>query len=110
MMFLPGQFRGVQSLWIIGVVLALLTVIGAGAAVWDLYRRTIEEASAREAAIGALRSELNDTLTTLLLHCELALETSDLSLTAAGRLDSVHKMAQKLRTQLEAGEALQETR
>ena len=63
-------------------------------------RRTHEEATAREAAAQALRGELNGTLTTLLLNCELALETSGLPGEATGRIASVHDAAQKLRTQL----------
>ncbi|MGA9475224.1 MAG: hypothetical protein WBV36_22355 [Terriglobales bacterium] len=65
-------------------------------------RRKHEEATAREAAAQALRGELNGTLTTLLLNCELALETSGLPGEATGRIASIHDAAQKLRTQLVA--------
>jgi hypothetical protein len=65
-------------------------------------RRKYEEASAREAAARSLRGELNGTLTTLLLDCELALGASDLPAGTAARLTSLHGAAQKLRTQLGA--------
>ena len=70
-----------------------------------LRRRKHEEAAAREAAARALRCELNDTLTRLLLDCERALlETSNPMGVATERLSSIHETAQKLRTQLETGE------
>lgn len=68
-----------------------------------MRRRAHEEAAAREAAARALHGELNRTLTTLLLDCELALETTGLPPAAAERLASVHETAQKLRAQLEGG-------
>jgi hypothetical protein len=68
-----------------------------------IRRRQHEEAAAREAASRALYSGLNDTVTTLLLDCELALETPGLPATATEHLASVHETAQKLRAQLEAG-------
>jgi hypothetical protein len=64
--------------------------------------RKHEEASAREAAARSLRGELNGTLTTLLLDCELVLGTSDLPAGTAARLTSLHGAAQKLRMQLGA--------
>jgi hypothetical protein len=67
-------------------------------------RRKHEEEASREAAVLGLRRELNGTLTTLLLDCELALETSGLPAKATERLVSVHGAAQKLRSQL-AGSA-----
>jgi hypothetical protein len=65
-------------------------------------RRKHEEATAREAAAQGLRRELNGTLTTLLLDCELALGTSGLPAEATERLASVCGAARKLRTQMEA--------
>lgn len=66
-------------------------------------RRKFEEASARTAASRSLRADLTGPLTTLLLSCELALETSGLPEPVVARLASVHDAAQKLRTQLELG-------
>jgi|ERR1700690_3277632 len=68
-------------------------------------RRKHEEATARAAAAQGLRGELNDTLTTLLLDCALALETAGLPAEATERLASVHDAAQRLRMQLRAGAA-----
>jgi hypothetical protein len=67
--------------------------------------RKHEEATAREVAARFLYGELNNTLTTLLLDCELALETTGLPLAATERLASVHETAQKLKSQLETSEA-----
>ena len=66
-----------------------------------LQSRQREEVRARQAAIGRLHSELNGTITALLLSSELALETEDLPPAAAERLESVHELVQKLRRQLE---------
>jgi hypothetical protein len=67
-----------------------------------VQRRKREEAAAREAAVLSLHGEMNGTLTTLLLNCELALEISGLPARATERLASVHGAAQKLRMQLAA--------
>jgi signal transduction histidine kinase len=71
-----------------------------------MQRRQREEAGARQAATAKLHSELNGTLTALLLSSELALETSDLPPAAAEKLKSVHELVQKLRWQLEGGRAV----
>ncbi len=67
--------------------------------------REHEVAAAREAAVRALYGEMNCMLTTLLLDCELALETTGLPPPATERLASVHESAQKLRSQLETSAA-----
>jgi hypothetical protein len=64
-------------------------------------RRQREEVRARQAAVGRLYSELNGTVTALLLSTELALETSGLPGAAAEKLESVHELIKKLRGQLE---------
>ncbi|MGD0793220.1 MAG: hypothetical protein ABR920_15745 [Terriglobales bacterium] len=66
-----------------------------------MQRRQREEVRARQAAIGRLHSELNGTVTALLLSVELALETPGLPAAAAEKLDSVHELVKKLRKQLE---------
>jgi len=63
-------------------------------------RRQREEARARQAALGSLHSELNDTVTALLLSSELALGTSGLPPAASEKLRSVHELVEKLRRQL----------
>jgi hypothetical protein len=67
-----------------------------------IKRRQLEEATARQAAMGKLQSELNDTVTALLLSIELATESFGLPVAAAERLGSVHELVTKLRMQLES--------
>jgi hypothetical protein len=67
-----------------------------------LQSRQREEARARQAAIGRLRSELNGTITALLLSSELALETPGLPAVPAEKLQAVHELVKKLRKQLES--------
>jgi hypothetical protein len=66
-----------------------------------LQRRQREETRARQAAIGRLYSELNSTITALLLSSELALETPGLPAAAAEKIEAVHELVKKLRKQLE---------
>ena len=66
-----------------------------------IERRKREEAAARQAAVGALHSELNGTITALLLHCELALEVPGLPSAAEDKLHSAHTLIKKIRAQLE---------
>jgi hypothetical protein len=74
-----------------------------------VQRRQREEVRARKAALAQLHSELNSTVTALLLSSELALGTSGLPAAAAEKLGSVYELVKKLRKQLEsaslAGEA-----
>jgi len=67
-----------------------------------VQRRQREETSARRAAIGVLHCELNGTVTALLLCCELALRTPNLSSDAADQIESAHELVKKLRAQLES--------
>ncbi len=69
-----------------------------------LQRRQREEVGARQAATGKLHSELNGTVTALLLSSELALEANNLPPAATEKMQSVHELVKKLRRQLE-GEA-----
>ena len=66
-----------------------------------LERRNREEIVARRAVAGALHSELNDTLTALTLHCELAREVPGLPAAAAEQLRSAHALVKKIRSHLE---------
>jgi hypothetical protein len=70
-----------------------------------LQRRQREERSARRAALNQLQSELNGTITALLLSSELALNTPDLPAGAAQKLESVVALVRKVRQQLEAATA-----
>jgi signal transduction histidine kinase len=67
-----------------------------------VQRRQCEEVRARRAALDTISSELNGTVTALLLSTELALETSGLPPAASERLESVHDLVKKLRKQLES--------
>jgi DNA-binding NtrC family response regulator len=68
-----------------------------------LQRRIREQAGARQAATGLLRSELNGTVTALLLQCELAREIPGISPAAAEKMETAYNLVQKLRAQLESG-------
>src|SRR5216683_3486510 len=70
-----------------------------------VQRRQHEEVRARHAAIGRLQSEMNGTVTALLLSSELALETPGLPPAAAEKLESVHALVKRLRKQLETQDA-----
>jgi len=67
-----------------------------------LQRRKREEGCARRAVAGELHSELNGTLTALLLECELTLKVPGLPTAAEEKLQSVHGLVKKIRAQLEA--------
>jgi hypothetical protein len=66
-----------------------------------VQRRRREEAIARQAAMGRLHSELNGTITALLLSSELALEAPGLPPAVSERLQSVYELVKKLRRELE---------
>ena len=67
-----------------------------------VQRRQREEVRARQAALAKLHSELNGTVTALLLSSELALATPDLRPAATEKLQSIHELVKKLRQQLES--------
>ena len=72
-----------------------------------VLRRRREVAAARRDVVQSLRCELNGTVTSLLLCCELALGAPDLSLVAAENIEAAHGLVKKLRAQMEStlGEA-----
>ncbi|MGA8540515.1 MAG: hypothetical protein WB566_13505 [Terriglobales bacterium] len=74
-----------------------------------LQRGQREEVRARRAALEAIGSELNGTVTALLLSTELALETPSLPTAAFEKLQSVHDLVKKLRTQLESAATAEAT-
>lgn len=74
----------------------------------SLKRRCREEAVARSAAVAKLHSELNGTVTALLLSSELALETPRLPPDAADRLRGVHDLVTKLQQQLQTSDTIRE--
>lgn len=68
-------------------------------------RRTREETAARRAAVSTLHSELNGTVTALLLSCELVLGSPGLPSGAAEKMQSAHALVKQLRSQLESSTA-----
>jgi hypothetical protein len=70
-----------------------------------VQRRQREQTAARRAAVSTLQSELNGTVTALLLSCELALVAPGLPTTAAEKIESTHELVKKLRSQLESAMA-----
>jgi|ERR1700675_1231506 len=70
-----------------------------------VQRRRREEARARLAALGNLQSQLNGTVTALLLSVELALKTGGMTAVATEKVRSIHELVKKLRRQLAAAEA-----
>ena len=69
-----------------------------------VQRRQREEVKARRVAIFRFHSELNGTVTALLLSIELALEAPGLPAAAAEKLQSVYELVKKLRKQLESAD------
>jgi hypothetical protein len=67
-----------------------------------LHRRQREEAVARRAVQDQLRSEMRETLTALLLSCELAMSAPDVPVTAVEKIRTIDGLARELRTQLRA--------
>lgn len=68
-----------------------------------LHRRKREMTMARQAAEQQLRSELKDTVTALLLSCELAMQSGDAE-TMHAKIRQVHELAVELRTKLATAE------
>jgi len=67
-----------------------------------VHRRRREEAVAREAAMKVLHSELNSTITALLLSCEMAMQTEGVPAPAVEKLESAHQLVKELRGRLES--------
>lgn len=65
-----------------------------------LHRRNRELQTARREAEQTLRSELKDTITALLLSCELALDVPNLPLFAETKMRAVDALAKEMRTKL----------
>jgi hypothetical protein len=65
-----------------------------------LHRRKRELLRARQDAEQTLRSELKDTITALLLSCEMALDVPNLPLFAETKMRAVDALAKDMRTRL----------
>ncbi len=66
-----------------------------------LHRRRREEAAARRAVAEQLQCEMRETLTAMLLSCELAMSVPDLPGLAAEKIRTVDRLARELRLRLE---------
>ncbi len=66
-----------------------------------LRRRTQERVRSLRAAESLLHNELRSDLTAVLLNCELAMQEKSLPQTLAGRLHTMHDLAEKMRSRLE---------
>lgn len=67
-----------------------------------LHRRKREEILARRAVEEQMRSEMRETVTAMLLSCELALVVPDVPPTAAEKIRNIDNLARELRVQLGA--------
>ena len=66
-----------------------------------LHRRKREETAARRAVIEQIRYEKRETLTALLLSCELAMSVPDIPVPAVVRIRSIDNLARELRLRLQ---------
>lgn len=73
-----------------------------GEAKSELKRRERNQAAARAAVVRALHGEFKETLTSLLLDCDMALAVADLPPAAGEKLTRIREVAQKFRLKLES--------
>jgi hypothetical protein len=66
-----------------------------------LHRRRREETAARRAVVEQMHCEMRETLTALLLSCELAMSVPDVPGPAVERILSIDNLARELRLQLQ---------
>jgi len=66
-----------------------------------LHRRKREETTARRAVVEQMRYEMRETLTALLLSCELAMSVPDVPGPAIERIRSIDTLARELRLRLQ---------
>lgn len=66
-----------------------------------LHRRHREELAARRAVAEQMQSEMRETLTVMLLSCELAMSVPDVPLLAAAKIRTIDTLARELRLRLE---------
>jgi hypothetical protein len=67
-----------------------------------LHRRKREEITARHAVEEQIRSEMSETITAMLLSCELAMTVPDVPAHAAEKIRAIDNLARELRVRLEA--------
>jgi hypothetical protein len=66
-----------------------------------LHRRKREESAARRAIAEQMNSEMRETLTAMLLSCELAMSVPDVPGSAAEKIRTIDNLARELRLRLE---------
>jgi hypothetical protein len=66
-----------------------------------LHRRNREELAARRAVAEQMQSEMRETLTVMLLSCELAMSVPDVPSLAAEKIRTIDTLARALRLRLE---------
>lgn len=66
-----------------------------------LHRRKREESAARRAVSEQMRCDMRETLTALLLSCELAMSVPDVPVSALERIRSIDNLARELRLRLQ---------
>jgi hypothetical protein len=66
-----------------------------------LHRRKREETAARRVVLEQVRCEMRETLTALLLSCELAMSVPDVPVPAIERIRSIDNLARELRLRLQ---------
>jgi hypothetical protein len=66
-----------------------------------LHRRKREEAAARRAVVEQIHSEMRETLTAMLLSCELAMSVPDIPVPAAEKIRAIDSLARDLRLRLQ---------
>ena len=66
-----------------------------------LHRRKREETAARRAVVEQMHSEMRETLTAMLLSCELAMSVPDVPNPAAEKIRAIDGLARELRLRLQ---------
>jgi len=66
-----------------------------------LHRRKREESAARRAVVEQMRCEMRETLTAMLLSCELAMSVPDIPDPASERIRAIDLLARELRLRLQ---------
>jgi hypothetical protein len=66
-----------------------------------LHRRKREETAARCAVVEQMRSEMRETLTAMLLSCELAMSVPDVPVPASEKIRAIDNLARELRLRLQ---------
>lgn len=67
-----------------------------------LHRRSREESVARRAVAEQMHCEMRETLTALLLSCELAMSVPDVPLPAVEKIRAIDNLAREMRLRLQA--------